>query len=215
MTFEEKGAYVDLLMMQFNRGHMGSHMINQLVGHLWDNIKGKFIQDKDGLWYNERLEEEKLKRQRYTQSRMNNILGSSKSSDKSSKKRAVHMDKHMTSHMENENINRNKDINKKEIKDIIDYMNKVFGTNYKHTSRATVQHIHARLDEGFTVNDFYQVIEKKARQWKDDPNMAQYLRPQTLFATKFESYLNQITPKEKSEFEKNIERTMVKYGTQE
>jgi len=52
MTFEEKGAYMELLMMQFNRGHMTTHMIGQTVGQLWVNIKDKFVQDKDGKWYN-------------------------------------------------------------------------------------------------------------------------------------------------------------------
>lgn len=39
MTFEEKGAYLELLMLQFNRGHMTTDMINHMVGHLWDKVK--------------------------------------------------------------------------------------------------------------------------------------------------------------------------------
>ncbi len=62
MTFEEKGAYVDLLMMQFNRGHMTNDMIGQTVGHLWLKLKDKFVQDEHGLWYNERLDKEKFLR---------------------------------------------------------------------------------------------------------------------------------------------------------
>ena len=50
MTFEEKGAYIELLMLQFNRGHMTEHMIGHTVGQLWKNIKDKFIQDPTGLW---------------------------------------------------------------------------------------------------------------------------------------------------------------------
>lgn len=52
MTFEQKGAYMDLLMMQFNRGHMTNHMICQVLGQtggqLWDTIKDKFILDDEG-----------------------------------------------------------------------------------------------------------------------------------------------------------------------
>ena len=107
-------------------------------------------------------------------------------------------------HMENENEDVNKDI----IKDIIDYINKVLKTNYKYNSKVTNKHINARLEEGFSVDDFYLVIEKKARQWKDNSKMAPYLRPITLFSTKFESYLNEITPQEKTEFQKNVERTL-------
>lgn len=98
MTFEEKGAYIELLMTQFNRGHMTTHMIGQQVGQLWESIKCKFIQDQDGLWYNARLDLEKERRTAFSQSRRNNIKGNNQ-----------HTIGHMTSHMEdvNENVNRN------------------------------------------------------------------------------------------------------------
>lgn len=92
MTFEEKGAYIELLMLQFNRGHMDGHMIGQCVGQIWERIKCKFIQDEQGLWYNERLDVEKAKRKAFSESRRNNIKGNNQ-----------HMRGHMTKHMENEN----------------------------------------------------------------------------------------------------------------
>lgn len=101
MTFEEKGAYIELLMMQFNRGHMDGHMIGHTVGQLWDKIKTKFIQDEAGLWYNKRLEIEKNKRIAYSNSRRNNIEGKNQYNNDD------HMGGHMTIHMENENINEN------------------------------------------------------------------------------------------------------------
>ncbi len=108
MTFEEKGAYMDLLMLQFNRGHMTQHMIHHTVGHLWEQVKCKFIQDEEGLWYNIRLDIEKDKRKTFTESRRNNIKGKQKSIELPSYE--SHMDTHMTHHMENENENINKDI---------------------------------------------------------------------------------------------------------
>jgi len=75
MSFEEKGAYMELLMLQFNTGHMRGHMIGQVVGQNWDKIKHKFIKDKQGLWYNVRLEVEKNKRKAFTNSRKNNLKG--------------------------------------------------------------------------------------------------------------------------------------------
>lgn len=102
MTFEEKGAYVDLLMMQFNRGHMTEDMIGQTVGQLWDKIRLKFAQDEEGLWYNVRLEDEKLKRKNFVKSRSNNKLGKNQYSKKDSKKSG-----HTTSHMEDVNENTN------------------------------------------------------------------------------------------------------------
>ena len=105
MTFEEKGAYMELLMMQFNRGHMTSHMIGQTVGQLWGKVQDKFVKDKDGLWYNERLEEEKNKRKKYTESRRNNLSGQNQYPD-GDKKDCGHMGNHMGSHMEDEDINK-------------------------------------------------------------------------------------------------------------
>lgn len=102
MTFEEKGAYMELLMLQFNRGHMTSHMIGHTVGQLWVKIKDKFIQDDDGLWYNPRLEIEKEKRRTFTLSRRNNKKGVNQHNLKSGHMTS-HMTSHMTYHMENEN----------------------------------------------------------------------------------------------------------------
>ena len=110
MTFEEKGAYMELLMLQFNRGHMTTHMIGQTVGQTWVKIQDKFIKDADGLWYNERLDLEKERRKTFTESRRNNISGK-KQHTKNKEKEVGHMTTHMTGHMENVNINVNtKDI---------------------------------------------------------------------------------------------------------
>lgn len=78
---------------------------------------------------------------------------------------------------------------------IIYYLNKKAGTNYKHTTKGTQSVINARLSEGFTEDDFKSVIDKKVARWKGT-EMEQYLRPQTLFGTKMESYLNQNIVKE-------------------
>ena len=108
MTFEEKGAYMDLLMLQFNRGHMNTHMIQHTIGHLWEQVKCKFIQDDQGLWYNVRLDVEKEKRKTFTESRRNNIKPKNKPSYEPPYE--THMQHHMNSHMENVNENINKDI---------------------------------------------------------------------------------------------------------
>jgi uncharacterized phage protein (TIGR02220 family) len=73
---------------------------------------------------------------------------------------------------------------------IVGYLNEKAGTRYRPSTDVTVKSIKARLNEGFTVEDFKVVIDKKVEQWKGT-QMEEYLRPQTLFGTKFESYLNQ------------------------
>lgn len=76
-------------------------------------------------------------------------------------------------------------------KNIIDYLNNATGSQYRSNSRNTRQLIKARYNEGFVEDDFYTVIDNKTKEWGRNPEMNQYLRPQTLFGTKFESYLNQ------------------------
>jgi uncharacterized phage protein (TIGR02220 family) len=75
--------------------------------------------------------------------------------------------------------------------EILDYFNQQAGTNYRASSKATQRLIKARINEGFTVDDFKKVIDIKVANWKDDSKMSKYLRPATLFGTKFESYLNE------------------------
>lgn len=75
-------------------------------------------------------------------------------------------------------------------KEIIDYLNAAAGKQYRHTTDKTKKLIQARYKEGFNINEFKKVIDIKAKEWlKTDMN--KFLRPETLFGTKFESYLNQ------------------------
>jgi uncharacterized phage protein (TIGR02220 family) len=82
-----------------------------------------------------------------------------------------------------------KELDKDIYKHIVEYLNLKAGTHYKHTTQKTRTCIHARLNEGFTLDDFKEVIDKKVAEWKGT-SMEQYLRPETLFGTKFEGYLN-------------------------
>ncbi|MBG9826888.1 phage replisome organizer N-terminal domain-containing protein [Bacillus wiedmannii] len=75
--------------------------------------------------------------------------------------------------------------------EIVDYLNMKAKTNYKYTSKKTQDLIRTRWKEGFRLNHFQQVIDIKASQWIDNTEMSGYLRPITLFGTKFESYLNE------------------------
>lgn len=74
--------------------------------------------------------------------------------------------------------------------EVVDYLNQRANTAFKDKSKDTRTHIKARFDEGFTLEDFKTVIDKKVSEWKGT-DMAKYLRPATLFGSKFESYLNQ------------------------
>ena len=107
------------------------------------------------------------------------------------------------------NTNKKETLNKKNTKEIlssshstaaaeiVDYLNSKIGTHYRATTRKTQSLIKARMNEGFTVDDFKKVIDNKSAEWGKDSKMSKYLRPETLFGTKFESYLNQTAIKAK------------------
>lgn len=79
-------------------------------------------------------------------------------------------------------------------KEVIDYLNDKIGARYKASSDVSKRLIDARVKEGYKLDDFKQVIDNKVATWAQDQKMSKYLRPQTLFGTKFESYLNERTP---------------------
>ena len=76
------------------------------------------------------------------------------------------------------------------VKCIIEYLNESINSNYKYTTKGTINLIKARFKEGYKLDDFYDVIDKKVKEWYNT-EMQQYLRPSTLFGNKFEGYLNQ------------------------
>ena len=82
----------------------------------------------------------------------------------------------------------------KVITEIVDYLNEKAHKKYRSNNKTTMRHINARLKEGRTLSDFKQVIDNRCATWLGT-DMEQYLRPETLFGSKFESYLNSPAPK--------------------
>lgn len=94
------------------------------------------------------------------------------------------------------------------VKEIVEYLNSAIGSHYKPSVEKTRTFIRARLREGFTVEDFKTVIDKKTKAWLGNREMQKFLRPETLFGTKFEGYLNEqeaykfVGNKQESSFER-------------
>ena len=88
-------------------------------------------------------------------------------------------------------------IDLKTFKEIISYLNEKAGTKYQASGSKTQRLIKARFNDGFNDEDFKKVINIKVAEWSGT-DMAKYLRPETLFGTKFESYLNQEVKKSKT-----------------
>lgn len=89
-------------------------------------------------------------------------------------------------------------------KRIIEHLNMVCGTRYKHTTAGNVKDLKARLKEEYTEKDFYTVIDKKAKEWLGT-ECEKYLRPSTLFGNKFGEYLNQNIVKSKGQTAQMLE----------
>jgi len=91
---------------------------------------------------------------------------------------------------------------KEYIVEIISYLNEKTGKKFTARAKSTRSHIKARLSEGRTVDDFKTVIDNKCAKWLHDPKMTDYLRPETLFGTKFEAYINERPPEAQGVSEK-------------
>ena len=72
----------------------------------------------------------------------------------------------------------------------IAYLNQVTEKNFQFVEKNT-KLINSRLLEGYELEDFKTVVDIKFDEWKGT-EMAKYIRPETLFGTKFDGYLNQI-----------------------
>jgi len=106
MTFEEKGAYIELLCEQADSGYLSIDDIKRVLKDsfpIWSSICYKFSK-KGELYYNAVLEEHIEKRQKFVKSRKNNL---------SSQHVGDHKSSHMGKHMVNRNINRDKNEDKR------------------------------------------------------------------------------------------------------
>ena len=103
----------------------------------------------------------------------------------------------------------------KEVYEIIDYLNLKTGKSYKHTTKKTQSLIKARLKEHFTVDDFKKVIDNMCAKWIGT-KWEEYLRPNTLFAGRFDDYLNQTpTKSETRERIDNVNALLKQYEEEE
>jgi len=105
LTHEQKGAYIDLLILQFNVGSFNEAQAKQVLSICfdvaWPMLKQKFTL-LDGLYFNERLKSEIEKRKSFSESRRNNAKGTKKRKSDNSEQEASA--EHMLQHMEDENI---------------------------------------------------------------------------------------------------------------
>jgi uncharacterized phage protein (TIGR02220 family) len=78
--------------------------------------------------------------------------------------------------------------------EVLEYLNQRCGKQFRRV-HAHGNKIKARIKEGYTLEDFKKVIDSQHSQWGGKEDFEKYLRPETLFGTKFDSYLAQAKPK--------------------
>jgi uncharacterized phage protein (TIGR02220 family) len=83
----------------------------------------------------------------------------------------------------------NKTINKT-INIVIEYLNSKTGKKFSSKSKDSMM-IGTLLRSNYTEEDCKRVIDEKVSQWINNPDMSKYLRPNTLFGSKFDRYLNE------------------------
>ncbi len=76
------------------------------------------------------------------------------------------------------------------IKETIDYLNSVADSDYPATEPKTIKALNLLIKDGYTLDDFKLVIDKKWSDWKDT-EWQKYVRPETLFGGNFKRYLNE------------------------
>jgi len=107
MAFEDRGKYITILCQMHQQGRLDEETIRFIVGSISDKLRLKFKVDEKGLWYNERLEYETIKRNNFTESRrLNGNLGGRPKKQKPKGKPIKNLkDNHMANHMGNEDVN--------------------------------------------------------------------------------------------------------------
>lgn len=157
------------------------------------NYVGKTSTEADRIRaYRAKVEEEKNKAQPLPESTCTNkqdslyICTPEKEKKKEKEKKTIMPVSDETDCVDSPKKQKNKEL----YSEIVSYLNKKAGTKYRPSTPITQALIRARESEGFSLDDFKIVIDKKCAEWIGDERMEQYLRPETLFGTKFEAYLN-------------------------
>jgi uncharacterized phage protein (TIGR02220 family) len=207
---EDVGAYLRLLLYEWINGGIpvDTYKLSKIVKiserkfkKTWENLSPKFHLNGNGMYINDRLEEEREKQRKFRelQSQKGKLGGRPIKSPGLS----PGLTDPLTEQKPNESLQSSSSSSLKEVKilsgkpdhipfsEIINYLNQTTHKNFSSKIKSTRQHIQARWNEGRVLQDFKRVVDIKFEKWGSDPKMVDFLRPETLFGTKMESYLNE------------------------
>jgi len=193
-------------------------------------VLNKFFTEKDGIWYNKRCDSEikAYQDKRKTASKAGKASAKARRSkadeqmnnDRSTtvqpniKHKPITINQETLTKKQETRTNNHKPEDQKIISSRLDgivesqvllnYLNDISGKSFKHVE-SNLKLIKARLSEGHSEKEIYAVIDRKVTEWQNDPKMAKYIRPATLFnAEKFNQYVGELgveTPDEKNDRE--------------
>jgi hypothetical protein len=178
MTFtnEQVGKYVRMLCFQHQSGHLTEEDMMDIAGDKDPKIWRKFKQDEEGLYYNERLEQETIKRRKYTESRKKNLQG-----------KPPHMESHMENVNEDVNVIEYRDnvkLKKEEHKKLVDEYGKqvtelaldkldnykgATGKKYKSDYRAILSWVIDEVKTKTPVAQTQKAVSNVQPQWQPKP----------------------------------------------
>jgi len=193
-TVDEVGIYLRLLLSEWVNGELPNdeRRLARIAGcsyqkfkKKWSKVECKFEIKNSVFLINKRLEREREKQDNYRKLQAEKgKLGGRPQKSRSFPGALTEQKPNKSSSSSSSSSIKIKDIYSR----VIEYLNLQTGKNFRVSNKKTQALIKARLNEEFTEQDFINVIDNKMN-WLSDPKMVEFLRPETLFGTKFESYL--------------------------
>lgn len=214
LSLEEHGAYLLIIFNYWQRGKAPCDDDKRFASicstdvQRWLEIRStlaEFFDIKDGVWVHHRIEKDldKVRRKSEQAAKAGKASGASRSAKpgiENGRSPAVERGVNYTDTETNTDTEEKHSKEKIPFSEIVSYLNEKTGASFKGKTASTQNLIKARWNDGFRVEDFKTVIDKKTAEWKDDEKFSTYLRPLTLFGQKFESYLQAVSKKTTSDW---------------
>lgn len=186
-----KEAYLAHLKMYYEMHPNGTCDYDNICSTL---VETGLLIEQSGVIFSERVMENKKRRDFISQQRSMAGKVSAAKRLRTSVERAIEQNSTKERKRKERKGNNNKDIlsGKPDIEAPITYLNEKTKSNFDPKNKSNRELIKARYNEGRTLEQFKQVIDKKTTEWLNDEKMMKYLRPSTLFSrTNFENYINE------------------------
>lgn len=194
MSDEQVGRYIRLLCLQHQKGSLSLKDIDFICKGRDEEILSKFQEDENGNFFNKVLSEKISLRKKHSDRQKENIQKRYQNSTETIPKDENLDTKPLPLEIVIEN----------EIESVIEILNETTGRDFKKNTESNKKWIRARFKEGYILEDFKKVISSKQFEWGKNPDMAKFLRPETLFGNKFEGYLQSAKNKINGTTTKNI-----------